>query len=165
MKSESIASSGTTVRRTRLENGVQVVTESVPWARSVSMAVLCDCGSRDEGREESGLAHFCEHLMFHGTSSRRAAEIRTTIDNAGGQIGAFTTRDYTCHYASVMDDYCFHALDLLGDILLNSTFPERSVTREKSAILCEIQAGFDHPPHRAQELLTEISRLYSMMRR
>ncbi len=155
MKSETIASSGTTVRRTLLENGVQVVTESVPWARSVSMAVLCDCGSRDEGREESGLAHFCEHLMFQGTSSRRAAEIRTTIDNAGGQIGAFTTRDYTCYYASVMDDYCFHALDLLGDILLNSTFPERSVTREKSAILCEIQAGFDHPPHRAQELLKE----------
>ncbi len=151
--SEAMDSSGTTVRRTLLENGVQVVTEAIPWARSVSMGVLFDCGSRDEGGEESGLAHFCEHLMFQGTSCRRAAEIRTTIDNAGGQIGAFTTRDYTCYYASVMDDYCFHALDLLGDILLNSTFPENSVIREKSAILCEIEAGFDNPPWHVQELL------------
>ena len=131
------------------------MTESIPWARSVSMTVLLDCGSRDESLEEAGLAHFCEHLMFQGTGSRRASEIRKTIDNAGGHIGAFTARDYTCYYASVMDDYCFHALDLLGDIILNSTFPEESVKREKSAILCEIQAGLDNPPHFAQALLKQ----------
>ena len=68
MRSEGIDSSGPAVRPALLENGVRVVTESVPGGRTVSMAVLCDCGSRDEGREESGLTHFREHLMFQGTS-------------------------------------------------------------------------------------------------
>ena len=127
------------VQKTTLENGIRVWTEHVPGVRSISLGVMVECGSRDDGPGESGLAHLCEHLLFQGTTGRSAVQIARQIDGAGGDIGAFTARDYTCYYASVLDDYCFHALDLLGDVLLNPVFPEEALEREKRVIGNEVE--------------------------
>lgn len=143
----------TMYKKTTLENGIRVVTEAMPSVRSVSMGVLVDVGPRYEPQNRSGLAHLAEHLMFKGTGSRNAMEIARLIDSAGGQMGAFTSRDYTCYSATVLDDYHTYALDLLGDILLNSVFPEDHLEREKEAILREIEAGQDIPDERAHDLL------------
>ena len=118
-------------QKTTLENGIRIVTETVSGVRSISMGVLVDAGPRDENQTKHGLAHLVEHLMFQGTSSRDAMQIARLIDSAGGRMGAFTARDYTCYLATVLDDYRTYALDLLGDILLNSVFPETSLVREK----------------------------------
>lgn len=139
--------------KTTLENGIRVVTDPMPQTRSVAMGVLIYAGPQDEPADRLGLAHLTEHLMFQGTSSRDALAIARTIDTLGGQIGAFTGRDYTCYYASVLDDYRTYALDLLGDILLNSIFPEESLAREKETILREIAAGQDAPAERVHALL------------
>ena len=140
-------------RRTVLENGLRIVTEHLPETRAASIGVLIECGSRDETVEESGLAHLCEHMLFQGTSSRSALQIARQMDFAGGQIGGFTTRDYTCLHAVVLADHVYYALDLIGDVLLNSTFPEDSLAREKSAIVRELEGGCDVPSLRVLEML------------
>jgi predicted Zn-dependent peptidase len=137
--------------KTVLENGVRVVTESLDCVRSLSIGVIVDCGSKDEGAGEAGLAHLCEHLVFQGTSGRTAIEIAQHADSFG-QVGGFTTRDYTCYYAVTLDDYQFHALDLLGDLLLNSTFPEHLVAAEKRAVLGEMERCWDMPERQVHDL-------------
>jgi len=139
--------------KTTLANGIRVVTDTMPAVRSVSIGVLVDASPRDEAPEQSGLAHLIEHAMFQGTSSRDAMQIARLMDVAGGQMGAFTSRDYTCYCATVLDDYRTYALDLLGDILLNSLFPTESLEREKEAILREIAVGRDTPGERTHALL------------
>jgi len=140
-------------RKTILENGIRVVTEEMDSVRSVSMGVIIDAGPRDESPDMGGLAHLTEHLMFQGTSSRNAMQIARLTDESGGHTGAFTTRDYTCYSATVLDDYRTYILDLLGDILLNSIFPEEHVVREKRAVLREIDASRDIPGERVNDLL------------
>lgn len=140
-------------RKTTLENGIRVLTEKLPGTRSVALGVLVDAGPRDEGPGQDGLAHLTEHLMFQGTGRRDAVQIARDMDVSGGQVGAFTTRDYTCYHATVLDDYLTYALDLFGDLLLNSTFPDEHLRREKQAILSEIAAGWDSPAERANNLL------------
>ena len=140
-------------RRTVLDNGLRIVTEYVPETRGASIGLLIECGSRDESAGESGLAHLCEHLLFQGTSSRNALQIARQMDFAGGQIGGFTTRDYTCLHAVVLADHVYYALDLIGDVLLNSTFPEDALSREKSAIVRELEGGSDVPSVRVLDLL------------
>jgi predicted Zn-dependent peptidase len=137
--------------KTVLENGVRVITESLAGVRSVSIGVIVDCGSKDETDGEAGLAHLCEHLLFQGTSGRDALEIACQADGLG-QVGAFTTRDYTCYYAATLDDYQYHALDLMGDILLNSTFPDDCVIREKQVILSELKRSHDIPEKHVHDL-------------
>ena len=139
------------VRKTVLENGVRVVTDSIGGVRSLSIAVLVECGSADESAAEAGLAHLCEHLAFQGTGSRNALQIAREADSFG-QTGGFTTRDYTCYFAATLDDYQFFALDLLGDVLLNPTFPEDCLERERRAILSEIGRATDIPGQYVHDL-------------
>jgi predicted Zn-dependent peptidase len=139
--------------KTMLENGIRVVTETMPEVRSITMGALIEASPQDEIPGQSGLAHFVEHAMFQGTTSRNAMQIARVMDAAGGQMGAFTTRDYTCFTASVLDDYRTYALDLFGDLLLNSIFPADNLEREKEAILREIEASRDVPDERAHSLL------------
>ncbi|MCP4349344.1 MAG: insulinase family protein [Desulfobacterales bacterium] len=129
------------------------MTETMPDMRSISMGVMVDAGPRDELPDQGGLAHLTEHAMFQGTGSRNAMQIARMIDSAGGQMGAFTARDYTCYSATVLDDYYPYVLDLLGDILLNSVFPAEHLEREKMAILRELDAGNDVPNERVHTLL------------
>ena len=138
---------------TTLENGVRVVTERLPASRAISAGLLVDCGTRHEAPGENGLAHLCEHLLFQGTSNRDAPQIARQIDLVGGRVGAFTTRDYTCFVASVMQDYAYHALDLMGDLLMNSTFPERALASERAAILQEIERQADQPETHLEQTL------------
>lgn len=133
-------------RLTQLENGIRVVTDEIRGVSQVAIGVLVECGSRHEAPDERGLAHLCEHMLFQGTSLRDSMQIARHIDYAGGHVGGFTTRDYTCYHASVLGDYCYHALDLLGDMLLNFTLPQDNVDREKQSILSEIREQRDVPP-------------------
>jgi len=137
--------------KTVLENGVRVITEAMDGVRSVSIGVMVDCGSKDEKADQAGLAHLCEHLLFQGTSARDALEIARQVDGFG-QVGGLTTRDYTCYFAATLDDYQFHALDLLGDVLLNPTFPADCVLREKRAVLAEIERSWDVPERYVHDL-------------
>ncbi len=149
--------SRSTYRKTVLNNGIRIVTESVPGVRSLSIGVVVECGSAHETAEEAGLAHLCEHLVFQGTSTRDGLKIARQIDDAGGRVGGFTTRDYTCYSATVVSDYCFHALDLLGDILLNPTFPEDCLERERRVAMCEIGEGSDDPSRRVHDMARGIA--------
>jgi len=139
--------------KTTLENGIRVVTETMPQVRSIAISIVIDVGPKDEASEQSGLAHFVEHLMFKGTSSRDAMQIARLMDVAGGLMGGFTSRDYTCYFATVLDDYRTYALDLFGDVILNSTFDEESLERERGVILREIEADQDAPDQLAHNLL------------
>lgn len=132
------------INQTVLENGIRVVTDAMDGVRSVAVGVIVDCGPKNETLEEAGLAHLCEHLLFRGTSGRDANEIARQIDGFG-HAGGYTTHDYTCYSAVTLDDYQYHALDLLGDILLNSTFPTQCLQHEKQAILSEIERRGDIP--------------------
>lgn len=132
-------------QRTILENGICVITDRMPGARSISIGVLTSASPQDESPEQRGLAHLTEHLMFQGTSNRDSLTIARMIDSAGGNMSGFTSRDFTCYHATVLDDYGTYVLDLIGDILLNSIFPESDVENEKKIITGEIAQEDDNP--------------------
>ncbi|MEZ4272585.1 MAG: pitrilysin family protein [Myxococcota bacterium] len=140
-------------KKTCLDNGIRVVTDTEPSVRSMSIACLVGAGPQDESNEQNGLAHFVEHLMFQGTTSRDASQIADFMDRAGGNIGAFTARDYTCYFANVLDEYQTFGIELLSDILLNSIYPPERLESERDAILNEINTGYDIPGKLANSLL------------
>lgn len=143
-------------RHGRLENGIRIVTEHLPSSRSVSLGVLIEAGPQDDPPGLSGLAHLAEHAIFQGTSGRSAFEIARLMDVAGGQMGAFTTRDYTCLYANVLDEYLTYATELFGDMLLNSTFHDENIDREKQAVLREIGLTRDTPTEHVHQQLKQL---------
>ena len=143
-------------RRGSLENGLRIVTEHLPCSRSVSLGVLIDAGPQDDPAGLSGLAHLSEHALFQGTSGRSPFEIARLMDVAGGQMGAFTARDYTCFYANVLGEYLTYATELFGDMLLNSTFPNENIEREKQAVLREIGIASDAPMERVHQQLKQL---------
>jgi len=127
-----------TTQSTRLDNGVRVVTEQIQNTRSASLSILVDAGPQDEPVEKLGLAHLCEHALFLGTPQHSSQELARMMDAAGGYFGAFTAPEYTCFYANVLEDYVSYALDLKGDILVASQYPEDLLAREKDVICPEI---------------------------
>jgi len=130
---------------TRLDNGVRVVTEQVQGSASAGITVLVDAGPQDEGPNNRGLAHLCEHAAFLGTPLRSAKDLAKLIDAAGGCFGAFTAPDYTCYYSHVLKEYVSYAVDLLGDILVASQYPEACLEKEKEVICQEIGRYRDSP--------------------
>ena len=143
--------------KTIMENGIRVITEKMPGIRSISIGVLVAASLRDEGPHKSGIAHLVEHMMFQGTGSRDSLEIARTVDASGGHMGAFTGRDYTFYHFTILDDFTTFALDLLGDVLLYSTFPQDCLDREKNVIQREIEAGDDDPDNRAHSLMKKLA--------
>lgn len=143
-------------QKSTLENGLRVVTLANPAACSVTLGLLVEAGTRAEGAGQSGLAHLLEHMMFQGSSNRDAMEIARLMDGAGGRIGGFTSRDYACYFAQVLEEFVPYAIDLLGDVLLNSVFSEAALEREKHAILCEQQGSHDNPEQRTHELMRSL---------
>jgi len=109
-------------QRVVLDNGVQILTEDIPHVRSLALGVWVDVGSRDEPEELAGVSHFIEHLLFKGTGKRTARQIAEALDAVGGQLNAFTTKEFTCFYARVMDEYFDLALDVLADMIFNPPF-------------------------------------------
>ncbi len=151
-----ISQSHTSVyRKTVLDNGVSVVTEYIPHVRSVSVGIWIITGSRDEGYEQNGIAHFIEHMFFKGTKKRSALAISKEIDSVGGILNALTSKEYTGIYAKVLDKNISVAVDLLTDIFLNSTFTPEEIEREREVIIQEIHLTEDTPDEYIQELFSK----------
>jgi len=134
-----------TVARTLLDNGVAVVTEQVPWLRSVTVGIWVPVGSRAETPADSGIAHFIEHMLFKGTPRRRAVDISRAIESVGGSMNACTSREYTCFFAKCLEKDFPLLVDLLSDMYLNSLFDPEELDREKGVILQEILMVDDTP--------------------
>ena len=111
---------GGLVRHTVLPGGLRIVTESVPTVRSVTVGVWVGVGSRDEAPSLAGASHYLEHLLFKGTQRRDALDISAAIDAVGGEMNAFTSKEYTCFYARVLDTDLPLAVDVVGDLVTSS---------------------------------------------
>ena len=133
------------VRRTVLPGGLRVITEQVAGARSASIGVWVDVGSRDESPSLHGCSHFLEHLLFKGTAERSALDISVALDAVGGEFNAFTAKEYTCFHARVLDEDLPLAIDVLGDMVTASTITPEDVEAERDVILDEIAMHDDDP--------------------
>lgn len=133
------------IKKTILNNGIRVITERIPYASSVSIGIWVANGSRHERRESNGVAHFIEHLLFKGTERRSSLDIAREIDSVGGVLNAFTSREYVCYYAKVLDKFLPKAVDLLTDIFLHSTFDPEEIEKERRVVLQEINMMEDTP--------------------
>ena len=132
-------------RITTLENGMRIVSENWPQLETVAVGVWVDLGSRHETEELNGVAHFLEHMMFKGTERRTARDIAEEIEAVGGQMNAYTSRDYTTYYTKVMKEDLPLAVDLLADILQHSQFDTEETRRERDVILQELGQAHDTP--------------------
>ena len=140
------------IQKKEMKNGLVVLSEVMPHLRSVSLGVWVKCGSRFEDPRLSGIAHFIEHLLFKGTATRSTEDIAKTIDSVGGQLNAFTEKEYVGFYARVLDEHLPLAFDLLSDIVLNPAFPAKEIERERNVIFEEISMIEDSP----QELVLDL---------
>ncbi|HET7481384.1 MAG TPA: pitrilysin family protein [Actinomycetota bacterium] len=138
--------------RTILDSGATVVTESMDEVRSVSVGLWWDVGSRDENDEIAGTSHFLEHLLFKGTPTRSAKDIADAFDAVGGDVNAFTGKEYTCYYARVLDDDLPMAFDTLSDMVRNSTVDPEELEFERKVILEEIAMHDDAPDELVHDL-------------
>jgi len=132
-------------RKTTLGNGIRVVSENIPHVRSVSIGIWANVGSRDEGPSQNGISHFLEHMVFKGTKNRNVRDIAQSLESLGGYLNAFTTKEQTCFYARVLDTDIGQAMDVLADIVLNATFEEREVEKEKLVVIEELKNSEDDP--------------------
>ncbi|MEU2699100.1 MULTISPECIES: M16 family metallopeptidase [Micromonospora] len=143
---------GGTVRRTVLPSGLRVLTEAIPAMRSVSFGIWVAVGSRDETGSQAGAAHFLEHLLFKGTNKRSALEISSQIEAVGGETNAFTTKEYTCYYARVLDEDLPLAIDVMCDLVADSVLTAADVETERGVILEEIAMHDDEPGDEVHDL-------------
>jgi predicted Zn-dependent peptidase len=146
---------GGTVGQTVLPTGLRVITEAIPAMRSVSFGIWVAVGSRDEPAELSGASHFLEHLLFKGTSKRSALDISSEIEAVGGETNAFTTKEYTCYYARVLDADLPLAVDVMCDLVANSVLAATDVETERGVILEEIAMHDDEPGDEVHDLFAE----------
>lgn len=138
-------------------NGIRIVLENIPTVRSVTIGLWIGTGSRDENEENNGISHFIEHMLFKGTATRSARDIAESFDRVGGQVNAFTSKEYTCLYARVLDEHANYAIDILADMLFNSTFDEGELRKEKQVVFEEIKMYEDTPDDRVHDLLSQAS--------
>ena len=143
-------------QKTILGNGIKVITEEIPYLKSVSIGVWAISGSRDEQPQDNGISHFIEHLLFKGTERRTAFEIAKEIDSVGGTLNAFTGREYTCFYAKVIDRNLSLAIDLLADIFLHPLMEPSDVEKERMVILQEIRMVEDTPDDYIHDLFNRV---------
>jgi predicted Zn-dependent peptidase len=143
------------IRESRLANGVRIVTERMPEARSVSLGVWVGVGGRDEPDELAGASHFLEHLVFKGTSTRSAREIAEAVDAVGGEMNAFTNREHTAYYTRLPADRADLGFELIGDVLTDPAFRPPEVDAERHVILEEILMNLDMPEDHVHTLLAE----------
>ncbi len=134
-----------TVRQDQLKNGFRVVTEHMPGLQSAAIGIWVTAGGRHERIEQNGIAHFLEHMAFKGTERRSALQIAETIEDVGGYINAYTSREVTAYYARVLKDDVALAMDVIGDIVLNPVFDPREIEVERGVILQEIGQAYDTP--------------------
>jgi predicted Zn-dependent peptidase len=143
------------IRRETLANGLRLVTEAMPHVRSVSIGVWLTRGSRHEPSEHAGIAHFVEHMLFKGTTSRSAEDIAQQVDSIGGQLDAFTSKEYAGYYVKVLDEHLPLATDILTDLVSHPVFAPEDIDREKKVVLEEIKMVEDTPDDLVHELFAE----------
>jgi predicted Zn-dependent peptidase len=141
-------------RRYELSNKIKIVTERTPYLRSATIGVWIRAGSVNETPQTNGVSHLLEHLFFKGTKTRSARQIMEALEGMGGTANAFTSREYTCIYAKILDEHVDIAVELLADVLLNSTF--RDLEKEKAVVAEEIQSYIDSPEEHVLDLLYSV---------
>lgn len=114
-----------------LSNGVRVVLEELPYVRSVAFGIYVKNGSAHEDKEHEGISHYIEHMLFKGTKNRTSKQIAEDMDELGGQINAYTTKEYTCYHFRTLDSHFDKALDILSDMFLNSNFDETVLLKKE----------------------------------
>lgn len=132
-------------QRSRLPNGVTVLTEKAKGFQTLAMGIWVKAGSRDELDSESGMAHFLEHMIFKGTSRRSSLEISRAVDLVGGDFNAMTSREYTCFHITLPVSQLAFAVELLAEVLIDSQFNATEMERERQVIIQEIQSSEDSP--------------------
>ncbi|WP_143962017.1 M16 family metallopeptidase [Litoribacter populi] len=134
-----------------LPNGIRIVHQQVTYTRLIHCGFVLDIGSRDETKEQEGIAHFWEHMAFKGTKKRKAFHILNRLDSVGGELNAYTTKEKICFYSTILKEHFNKAAELLCDITFNSVFPEKQIERERHVILEEMAMYRDSPEDAIQD--------------
>ena len=143
------------VKRSVHASGLRIVTEEVPSVRSAAVGIWVNVGSRDEAPATAGASHFLEHLLFKGTTSRTAIEISSSIESVGGEMNAFTSKEYTCFYARVIDTDLPMAIDVVSDLITSSIVTALDVDAERKVVLEEIAMRDDDPSDLVHDLFSD----------
>ena len=143
------------VKRTVHPSGLRIVTEEVPSVRSAAIGIWVNVGSRDEAPATAGASHFLEHLLFKGTTTRTALEITSSIESVGGEMNAFTSKEYTCFYARVIDTDLPMAIDVVSDLITSSIVTALDVDAERKVVLEEIAMRDDDPSDLVHDLFSD----------
>lgn len=139
----------------KLDNGLRVVTEYIEHVNSISVGVMVQNGSRNETKDVNGISHFIEHMFFKGTDKRNSKQIVQEIENIGGQINAYTSKETTCYYIKALNTHVDLCLDVLSDMLLNSKFDEEEISKEQGVVIEEINMSQDNPEDVLDEIHSE----------
>ncbi len=141
--------------KSTLQSGLDIISEYIPGVRSVTLGIWFRVGSRDEEPSQLGISHFMEHMMFKGTSTRSALDISMAFDGMGAVLNAFTSKEYTCYYASVLDEHLDSAVEILADMLQNSQFATDAILTEREVVIEEIARYEDEPSDHVGDIFTE----------
>ena len=144
------------INKTILPNGAKVLSERVPYLDSVSVGVWALVGARDEDEDRVGTSHFVEHMLFKGTDHRSGRQIADEMDSLGGNLNAFTDKEFTCFYARILAEHLPKALDIISDMILCSTFDPQEMEREKNVVAEEIKRHRDTPEDRVHDQLAKL---------
>jgi predicted Zn-dependent peptidase len=143
------------VKKTTLSNGLQIVTESMPAVRSVSMGIWMRTGSRHEREDQNGIVHFLEHMVFKGTRNRSGEEIARAADAIGGHLDAFTSKEFTCFSIKVVDEHLPRAVDIVADLIKNPLLRSGDIAKESKVIQEEIRMVEDTPDDLVHEIFSK----------
>lgn len=139
----------------KLGNGISVALEEISYVRSISFGIWVKNGTRNEQAFENGVSHYIEHMLFKGTEHLTAREIAEEMDAVGGQINAYTTKEYTCYHTRVLDEHFDRALYVMSDMLLRSRFDQKDVEKERNVIVEEINMYDDAPEELVHDALQD----------
>src|ERR1700733_10528478 len=142
------------IERTKLPNGVRVITERMRNVRSVSVGVWIGTGSREEQPHQLGLSHFVEHMVFKGTKNRSAEQIARSVDSIGGGLDAFTSKELVSYNVKVLDEHLPEAFDVVADLVRNPLFEKNDIEKEKGVILEELKMEVDNPEYMIHEIFS-----------
>lgn len=142
-------------QKTLLPNGVRIITEEIEHVRSAAFGIWVGAGSRDEREGYEGISHFIEHMFFKGTEHRSARVLAESLEAVGGQLNAFTTKEYTCYYAKILDEDLDLAIDVLSDMFFCSLFDEKEIEKEKNVVIEEIKMYEDSPDELIHDVFSE----------
>ena len=143
------------IQKIVLKNGVRVLTQKVPAAASVSVGIFVKNGAIDENSSNAGISHFIEHILFKGTKTRSAHDIAIETDRVGGNMNAYTTKEYTCYYAKVLSEDVLTPVSILADMYFNSLFAQKDIEVEQNVVLEEINMYEDSPEDMVCDILCE----------